>query len=215
MKRKVKAPPDRLIAEAMSFMVDGGATVVERSENSVTFAVPGNIGGWDAGGLLLMAFSDWAAFSTEAQTLESRKFGANRPQTTLIATPTPDGGTTVVLSDGESVADTLLRSWFVADILREPLPKHIHEVSMGYNRVLIWNDRVEKCIKVLRTLFPRETIEMEDAESVATSGRTLFVYATDDRMISIDTNSPATAEKAKEIVEARLEVYRKPALVAE
>jgi hypothetical protein len=215
MKKELAASPEEIWGEAIEFMVDRGATIATRSDQSVTFSVPALPGLLDMGMILAMPFVDWAAGSTEMSSMRSRALGADRPQTTIVARKKGDG-CVVVLPDTENDADKLIRSWFVADILREPLPKPILTLRMGFAEVEVFSDRLERNFVMLGTRFRRRVLKMEDVDTVGRSGRRLIVLGTeDDEMIDIDTKSAKVAEEAREVVQARVDIYHRPSLLKE
>ena len=106
-----------------------------------------------------------------------------------------------------------MRFWFVANVLREPLPNPIQKIQASYHKVLIWNDRVEAYSRIM---FWRlvDTIKMEDVEAVYLHRRKITVQATDGREISIKAMFKEDAEQAAELIKGRVDVYSMPSLAS-
>src|SRR5215211_121232 len=208
MQRTVKATPERLFADAQAFMVNQGATIAERSENAITFVAKQGVGTGDYVMVGLLSLFDLAAAASSITTLAVTQ----DQRATLVAIPRGDESA-VTISDNQFVVDNLLRFWFVANVLREPLPNPIQKIQASYHKVLIWNDRVEAYSRIM---FWRlvDTIKMEDVEAVYLHRRKITVQATDGREISIKAMFKEDAEQAAELIKGRVDVYSMPSLAS-
>ena len=206
MQRTIKATPERLFADAQAFMVNQGATIAERSENAITFVAKQGIGTGDYVTVGLLSLFDLAAAASSTTTLAVTQ----DQRTTLVAIPRGDE-TAVTISDNQFVVDNLLRFWFVANVLREPLPDPIQKIQASYHKVLIWNDRVEAYSRIMFWRLD-DTIKMEEVAGVEVDKRRITVRATDEFEISIKAVVREDAQQAKAIFEDRLAVYGSPPL---
>jgi hypothetical protein len=192
--------------EATAFMVNSGASVESRDETSVTFSVPRGVTGTEKliGGVT--AFFDFGAAMSHGTMVTT----SQHQSATFVAIPREDG-VQVTIPDQETNAANLLKFWFVADVLREPLPGPMMKIQQSYSRVLIWADRVELHKRIMFWKL-NDTIQMADVAGVETKKRLVTVRSTDGREIEIKALSREDAAQAKEIIESRLAVYRSPSL---
>src|SRR5918993_3660679 len=180
MERIVNTTPEKLLGEATAAMVAAGASVENRTADSVTFqAREGMSGGFQA---LTMLIGLWdfagAASSMTAHGVHSENSG------TLSALPTPDGKTRVVVADRGVLVNTLLQRWILADVLREHIPEPLMLLPQSYNKVEIYNNRV-KAYK--RRMFWRETddLHMDDIDSVVVDKRLVSIAGRSGEKIEI------------------------------
>jgi hypothetical protein len=119
MRHTVEATPEALFAEATAFMVENGATVGSRTENSLTFSARQGVGGVDQALVMLTSLWDLGA----AMSATTTHAAMQEQSSTLVAIPAGDGTTTVTISDNEDVASALLRFWFKVEVLGETPPQ--------------------------------------------------------------------------------------------
>jgi hypothetical protein len=204
MQMTVKATPERLFAEATAFMVDNGATVGARSESSVTFSAPQGISGWDRATSFGLGLFDLGA----AMGYNTAMAVSNERSSTLVASPGADGeSTNVTISDNQDIVDNLLRFWFLADFLREPLPNPMMAIQKGHRKMLIFNDRIEYHAGRVRKTW--DIIRMEDVVAIESRKRSLTIRSRNGGEIAMKV-SRNDEEQAMQIIQGRLSVYGSP-----
>jgi len=129
---------------------------------------------------------------------------------TLAASAGPEG-TTVTIPDTGIVAANLLRFWFVANVLREPLPNPMMTVK-SEPRVLVWNDRLEAWRKRAFSRKLVDSVPMERITGVLRHKRKFTVNRADGPAIMFKAPTKDEADRAEQIIASRVTFYREPAL---
>jgi hypothetical protein len=208
MKYAIDIDNAAFLREAERFMVgEAGAHVTERSDHSLTFSgriAPGGLGTALIVGTAFFDLGTSAALGTQHNT-------GNTASTTLLAYPSKDGGTEVVIPDGRDALTNLLSVWIEADVLRRGLPNPLIKVQASYSKIEVYTDRIE--VYGRRMFWKlKDTIHMRNVASVEAGLDKLRVVADDGRVLEQGGGIGGHAKKAKQIIEERAAVHQSPPL---